>query len=87
VRGVIRRASAVDLLPSIDAPALVVSGTEDIARPPAWADEVVAGLPHAELWRLEGVGHSPTLEVPDLVLPRVLAFAERAGATAPPAPA
>ena len=85
VRGVIRRSSAVDLLPSIAAPALVVSGTEDIARPPAWADEVVSGLPHAELWRLEGIGHSPTLEAPDRVIPRVLDFVETAGATAPPA--
>jgi 3-oxoadipate enol-lactonase len=74
IRGTIRRASVVDRLGTIDAPVLVVSGEEDIARPPAWADEVVAGLPHAELWRLPDVGHSPTLEVPDLVLPRVLDF-------------
>lgn len=82
VRGVIRRPSAVDLLPSIPAPALVVSGTEDVARPPAWADQVVAGLPDAELWRLEGIGHSPTLEAPDVVLPRILSFVA-AAATAP----
>jgi 3-oxoadipate enol-lactonase len=81
VRGVVRRASVVDLLPSIAAPVLVVSGAEDVARPPAWSDEVVAALPNAELWRLEGIGHSPTLEAPDLVIPRVIDHA----ATARPA--
>jgi 3-oxoadipate enol-lactonase len=83
IRGVIRRGDAVGLLPSIAAPTLVVSGTEDVARPPTWADEVVAGLPDAELWRLEGVGHSPVLELPDVVLPRILDHL--AAATAPPA--
>ncbi|HEU0101951.1 MAG TPA: alpha/beta hydrolase [Mycobacteriales bacterium] len=75
IRGVIGRESAVGLLPSIPAPTLVVSGTEDIARPPAWSDELVEGLQDATLWRLEGVGHSPVLEVPDRVLPRILEFA------------
>jgi 3-oxoadipate enol-lactonase len=74
IRGVIERASVVDRLGAIDVPVLVVSGAEDIARPPAWADEVVAGLPHGELWRLAGIGHSPVLEDPDRVLPRVLDF-------------
>ena len=75
IRGVIGRGSAVGLLSSIPAPTLVVSGTEDIARPPAWSDELVEGLQDATLWRLEGVGHSPVLEVPDRVLPRILEFA------------
>ena len=82
IRGVVERPSAVDLLPSVRAPTLVVSGTEDVARPPAWADEVVAGLPEGELWRLEGIGHSPVLEAPGSVLPRILSFFEQA---APPA--
>jgi 3-oxoadipate enol-lactonase len=83
VRGVVRRSSVVDLLPAITAPALVISGTDDIARPPAWADEVVAGLPNAELWRLEGIGHRPILEAPGRVSPRVLEFADAAEAAAP----
>jgi len=75
IRGVVGRMSAVDLLTSVAAPTLVVSGTEDVARPPAWSDQLVEGLQDATLWRLEGVGHSPVLEVPELVLPRVLDFA------------
>ncbi|HET6501757.1 MAG TPA: alpha/beta hydrolase [Amycolatopsis sp.] len=72
--GVIERGSVVELLPQITAPVLIVSGTEDLPRPPEWSDEVAAGLPNAELWRLRGIGHSPILEAPDIVLPRVLDF-------------
>jgi 3-oxoadipate enol-lactonase len=78
IRGVIERGSAVELLNQIRVPVLVVSGTEDFARPPTWADEVVAGLPDPELLRLEGVGHSPILESPDAVVPKLLAFLETA---------
>lgn len=78
IAGVVERESVVDLLSDIAAPALVVSGAEDVPRPPAWADEVHEHLPNSELWRLEGVGHSPILEVPDLVLPRILAFVDAA---------
>lgn len=75
--GVIERASVLDLLADITAPVLVVSGAEDLPRPPEWADEVVTGLPNAELWRLTGIGHSPILEAPELVLPRLLEFFAR----------
>ena len=74
IRGVIEREDVTHLLSSIDVPVLVVSGSEDIARPPAWADEVVAGLPQASLLRLDGVGHSPVLEAPDIVIGKVLDF-------------
>jgi pimeloyl-ACP methyl ester carboxylesterase len=72
--GVIERGSALELLPQIAVPARVISGDEDLPRPPAWADEVVDALPNAELVRLTGVGHSPTLEAPDIVLPRLIDF-------------
>ena len=71
---VIERGSVVDLLPGITVPVLVVSGEEDLPRPPEWADEVVAGLPNAELFRLQGIGHSPTLEAPEVVEQRILEF-------------
>ncbi|RDD84604.1 alpha/beta fold hydrolase [Streptomyces parvulus] len=75
--GVIERGTAVHLLPQINAPVLVVSGDEDRPRPVDWQDEMVEHLPHATLWRLEGVGHSPLLEAADKVLPRVLAFLDQ----------
>jgi 3-oxoadipate enol-lactonase len=80
--GVIERESVVDLLADLSAPTLIISGAEDMPRPPAWADEVHEHLPNAELWRLQGVGHSPILEAPDLVLPRILEFFDRVEATA-----
>ena len=72
----IERDSVVDLLPEIRVPVLVVSGLEDLPRPPEWAEEVANSLPNAELWQLPKVGHSPTLEAPEIVLPRILKFLE-----------
>ncbi|GMX60096.1 hypothetical protein Elgi_68630 [Paenibacillus elgii] len=77
IKGVIDRDGCADLLPGIPTPTLVFSGEEDVARPPAWADEVVAGLPNCKLVRLKAVGHSPILEVPELVIPQILDFVER----------
>jgi 3-oxoadipate enol-lactonase len=90
IRGVIHRPGVIDLLPRIAAPTLVVSGAEDVARPPAWAEQVAMAMPNATLWRLDGIGHSPTLEAPDTVIPRLLdhaAQAVQAAPTAPPTPA
>jgi pimeloyl-ACP methyl ester carboxylesterase len=72
--GVIERESALDLLPQITIPVLIFSGREDLPRPPEWSDEVAERLPNAELFRLEKIGHSPTLEAPELVLPKILEF-------------
>lgn len=77
MRGVILREDALGLLPDITCPALIFSGVEDTARPPVWAQEVADGLPNAELVSLDNVGHSPTLEVPDLVYPLILEFLDR----------
>jgi 3-oxoadipate enol-lactonase len=74
VRGVVERESAVDLLPSVRATTLVVSGGEDVARPPAWSQEVADGISGAELWSLPEVGHSVITEQPDLVIARLLDF-------------
>ena len=72
--GVMTREGALDLLPSITCPVLIVSGVEDHARPPEWGKEVADALPDSELVVLEGVGHSPTLEVPNIVYPRIIDF-------------
>lgn len=72
--GVIERGDIRELLPSIEVPALVFSGHEDIARPPEWHAEMAELLPNAKLVHLPDVGHSPILEAPDRVLPEILAF-------------
>ncbi|MER6171955.1 alpha/beta hydrolase [Streptosporangium sp. NPDC001681] len=75
--GVIERGTAVHLLPQISVPVFIVSGEEDKPRPVPWQDEMVEHLPNATLWRLEKIGHSPILEAPDVVLPRVLDFLDQ----------
>ncbi|MFJ6088197.1 alpha/beta fold hydrolase [Streptomyces sp. NPDC092369] len=75
--GVIERGTAVHLLPQISTPVFIVSGEEDKPRPVPWQDEMVEHLPNATLWRLEKIGHSPILEVPDVVLPRLLEFLDQ----------
>jgi len=74
VRGVVGRESAVDLLSAVAATTLVVSGGEDIARPPEWSQEVVDGIAGAELWSLPHVGHSVITEQSNLVIDRLLTF-------------
>lgn len=72
--GVMERGSSVPLLPSIKIPVLIINGEEDLPRPPAWSDEMARELPNAQLLRLAKIGHSPTLEAPELVIPTVLSF-------------
>lgn len=74
MHGVVERPSAVSLLPQVKAPTLVYLSDEDVARPQEWTHEVVNNIPGAKLARLEGVGHSPILEVPDVVIPSTLDF-------------
>lgn len=72
--GVIERGNMVPLLQYIGVPCLVISGEECIARPPEWAKELADGLPDSELWMMTGIGHSPLLEAPEVVNPRILEF-------------
>lgn len=82
MRGVVERNSAVEQLRQISAPTLIVSGTEDVARPPAWSDEIFEHIAQAELWRLKRTGHSPLIEQPDLVNDATLHFLGRTTPTA-----
>lgn len=75
--GVIERGTAVHLLPQIGVPVFIVSGEEDKPRPVPWQDEMAEHLPNATLWRLKKIGHSPILEAPDVVLPRLLGFLDQ----------
>lgn len=76
MKGVMHRESSVGLLPSIEIPVLIINGEEDMPRPPAWSDEMQRELPNSTLVRLSKIGHSPTLEAPEQVLPQILSFYE-----------
>ncbi len=72
--GVMERGSSVPLLPGIKIPVLIFNGEEDLPRPPAWSDEMARELPNGKLIRLKKIGHSPTLEAPEQVLPAIIEF-------------
>jgi pimeloyl-ACP methyl ester carboxylesterase len=52
-------------LGEIDAPTLVVVGTEDLDDIKSMAEKLVAEIPGARLETIEGAGHLPSLERPD----------------------
>jgi 3-oxoadipate enol-lactonase len=72
--GVLERSDVAALLPKVAVPTLVYSSEDDIARPIEWSREVAEGIPGARMVPLAGIGHSPILEAPELVIPQVLAF-------------
>ena len=65
---------------SITAPVLLIHGDRDQLVPVAAARATAA---HRQAWRyveLEGVGHLPQLQVPDVVAEHILGLAARRGA-------
>jgi len=72
--------SALDLLPQIDLPALVIAGDRDTFTPPRYAEEMAAALPRGELLMVAGGTHVAPLERRELVAQRVESFLrERVG--------
>lgn len=67
VGGVIGRKPIVDELKYIRCPTLVLTGDEDATTPPAEAERIVSQISGARLVRLEGCGHTSTVEAPDAV--------------------
>jgi 3-oxoadipate enol-lactonase len=54
------------LLNSIGNPTLVMAGSEDATTPPALARELAAGIAGARFVEVEGCGHCPQIENPEL---------------------
>ncbi|MCG8707920.1 alpha/beta fold hydrolase [Brenneria sp. 4F2] len=65
------------LLAKVQTPTLVVSGDEDRATPTALSQEIVAGIAHAALLILPGVGHHPPLEAPLALTSAMLDFLQQ----------
>lgn len=68
------RASIVDRIDRIDAPALVMVGEEDAAIPPTHGRRLAECLPDAELVEVEGAGHMLPIEAPERVAEEVAGF-------------
>jgi 3-oxoadipate enol-lactonase len=73
---VLRRASAVPLLPSIRCPTLVIVGEEDVATVPARAEELAAGIAGARLVRIPRAGHMSPIDAPEAVTAELGSFLE-----------
>ncbi len=69
--------SAVDLLPDVAVPTLVVVGDQDGFTPPDQGRMIAEEVPNAELLVIEGGSHTAPLERPDLVGPTITEFLER----------
>lgn len=63
--------------PTIAVPVLVLWGTRDRILPRAEGRRLAAALPDARLVWLDGLGHTPQLEAPDVVLAHLLPFLNR----------
>lgn len=64
---IIGRTDNRPLLPTITCPTMVVVGREDALTPPKVAQEIVDGIPNAELVIIEECGHLSTIEKPEEV--------------------
>ncbi len=71
------RDSIEDVLPQVQAPALVVRGERDAIVPASWAHEVTRLLPRGELAEIPGAVHAVTFDAPDALADLVHAFLVR----------
>lgn len=72
-----QRHSAVDVLPEVDVPTLVIAGSNDGFTSPLLSQTMYDEIPDAELRILERGTHTAPLEYPDLVCQTVLDFLHR----------
>lgn len=66
-QAIIARAPTFDNLALIDAPTLIMAGTDDAVVPPECACELHDGIAGSEILMIPGCGHCPPFERPDLV--------------------
>lgn len=74
--------SALDHLPAVDVPTLVIGGTKDTFTPGWLSQKMAAAIPGATLAMVEDGTHTTSLESPDIVWSQVRAFLERASVCA-----
>lgn len=63
-------------LSAISCPALVLTGAEDAVNPPEAAREMASAMPHASFRAIEGCGHLPVIEAPEIVAAHIRQFIE-----------
>jgi pimeloyl-ACP methyl ester carboxylesterase len=70
------RWKATEVLPGIDVPVLVLTGTSDIVTLPSASDVIARAAPRARLIRVEGAGHMGFMERSDVYNAAIGAFAD-----------
>jgi pimeloyl-ACP methyl ester carboxylesterase len=81
-----REHSAVDLLPEIAAPTLVVAAGADVFTPARCSEALHHGIAGSELLRFPGAGHTLPIEEPEPLAAAIVGFAaRRIGPVSPPA--
>ena len=66
-KAIIDRPDSRPTLAKITCPTLVICGREDLITPPEMAEEIAAGIKHAQLKIIEQCGHLSTLDQPEAV--------------------
>jgi len=64
----------IERLGEIKVPTLIIAGREDFVYPPEAQQELLAGLPHAQLEFIDGAGHNPQMEQPAAVIRLIREF-------------
>lgn len=66
-------------LARIDVPALVLCGSRDLATPPDLVEATARAIPGASFRVIDGVGHLPCIEAPEVFADAVLTFCRENG--------
>jgi pimeloyl-ACP methyl ester carboxylesterase len=74
LRGMAARSSALDLLPKINVPTLVIAGENDLIIPTQEAESLAKSIPHAQLAMIPNAGHLASLENPSAVIASMKEF-------------
>ncbi|NQV39115.1 MAG: alpha/beta hydrolase [Nitrosopumilus sp.] len=61
-------------LQSILTPTLIIWGVDDPVIPIEYADDFVSAIPNCEFFRMDGCGHTPYVQDPDIFASKVLEF-------------
>jgi pimeloyl-ACP methyl ester carboxylesterase len=67
VNALLNRPDALPVLPMIDVPTLLLSGSEDTWSPVSQHETMRRRIPHATLFEIHGAGHMAPFERPDAV--------------------
>lgn len=78
-KGIFARDSVVDRLGEITLPTAVVIGTQDVATPMSYAQQMVDRIPNATLYTIPDAGHSAAVEKPHEVAAALQDFYESLG--------